>query len=44
LGNPNALLFLNKEGASQDHMKQAAEMGSSDALKLLAKTNTTADA
>ena len=28
LGNPNALLFLSKEGASPEQMKQAAELGS----------------
>jgi TPR repeat protein len=44
LGNANALLFLNKETPSQEHMKQAAEMGSTEALKLLAKTRSTANA
>lgn len=43
LGNPNALLFLNKEGADPEQVKQAAELGSPQALKILAKTNTTAE-
>lgn len=43
LGNPNALLFLSKEGASPEQMKQAAELGSAEALKMLAKTGTTAE-
>jgi len=40
LKDPNALIFLNRE-CNHDSiiMKQAAELGSIEALRLLAKTN-----
>jgi hypothetical protein len=43
LGNPNAFLFLDsKSKIDYEKMKQVAELGSADAIKILAKTNSTA--
>ena len=43
MGNPTAFIFMNKQSQKQKNViKQAAQLGSHDAVKLLAKTNTTA--
>ena len=42
MGNPTAFIFLNKQQSKERTViKQAAQLGSQDALKLLARTNTT---
>ena len=43
MGNPTAFIFMNKQSQKDKTViKQAAQLGSRDAIKLLAKTNTTA--
>jgi len=43
MGNSNAFIFLNKEEKKDNKViKEAAQLGSEEALKLLAKTNSTA--
>ena len=43
MGNPTAFIFMNKQSEKEKNiLKQAAQLGSRDAVKILAKTNTTA--
>jgi hypothetical protein len=44
LGNPNAFIFMNKEPRKdKSTVWQAAQLGSPEALKILAKTSTSAE-